>query len=93
MGLVIWTLVKTGDTTAYSLLLVASFQPLGLSAGPLVDRWNRRHVDERGIGLTYVVVGAVGIGFAWLTMSNPENSALGGSDAVEPPSGPAATAS
>ena len=46
-GLVIWTLAETGDTTAYSLLLLASFLPLGLGgivAGPLVDRWDRRRV-------------------------------------------------
>ena len=46
-GLVIWTLAETGDTTAYSLLLLASFLPLGLGAlvaGPLVDRLDRRHV-------------------------------------------------
>ncbi len=47
IGLVIWTLAETGDTTAYSLLLLASFLPLGLAgvvAGPLVDRWDRRRV-------------------------------------------------
>ena len=46
-GLVIWTLAETGDTTAYSLLLLASFLPLGLGAlvaGPLVDRLDRRQV-------------------------------------------------
>lgn len=46
-GLVIWTLAQTGDTTAYSLLLLSSFLPLGLGAlvaGPLVDRWDRRRV-------------------------------------------------
>lgn len=46
-GLVIWTLAETGDTTAYSLLLLAAFLPLGLGAlvaGPLVDRLDRRQV-------------------------------------------------
>lgn len=46
-GLVIWTLAETGDTTAYSLLLLAAFLPMGLGAlvaGPLVDRWDRRRV-------------------------------------------------
>lgn len=47
IGLVIWTLAETGDATAYSLLLLAAFLPLGLAgvfAGPMVDRWNRRKV-------------------------------------------------
>lgn len=46
-GLVIWTLAETGDMTVYSLLLFASFLPMGLGgviAGPLVDRWDRRRV-------------------------------------------------
>lgn len=46
-GLVIWTLAETADTTAYSLLLVASFLPMGLGgiiAGPLTDRWDRRYI-------------------------------------------------
>ena len=44
-GLVIWVLAETADTTAYSLLLVASFLPIGLGgiiAGPLTDRRDRR---------------------------------------------------
>lgn len=50
-GLVIWTLAETADTTAYSLLLVASFLPMGLGgiiAGPLVDRWDRRLIMIAG---------------------------------------------
>lgn len=44
-GLGLWVLDRTGDTAAYTTMLLAAVLPLGVASllvGPLVDRWNRR---------------------------------------------------
>lgn len=46
-AVIFWTLADGGDPTAYSLVLVAAFLPMGLGAllaGPVADRWDRRRV-------------------------------------------------
>ena len=46
-AVIFWTLADGGDATAYSLVLVAAFLPMGIGAllaGPVVDRWDRRRV-------------------------------------------------
>ena len=47
-ALVIWTLAETGDTTAYSLLLLASFLPLGPALASVV-------LGAIGLGAIFII--------------------------------------